>query len=532
MTPQPQAETVERAPTFNLLDEPWLPVRYLDGRTAEVGLLALFEQSAQIEGLAETAPPNLVALHRLLLAITHRALTRQLGQWKDRDRARWSVQGLPPGAVADYLAHWQERFWLFHPDHPFMQVAALASATETRDKLKPWTQVALPCATGDTPVVFDHALDSQPVAVRAAEVLRHMLGFQQFVPGGLVQMLKVSDKGGPLANAAAAMPVGSCLLQTLLLSLHPAVSIAEHDLPTWEKPPVTVMQLRADPTPATGCCDRYSRLSRAVLLVPDQVESEPSVRWLRFGAGLGLLEDDNAPDSMASFRPGTNGLVRMSFTEGRAMWRDLGALMPDTTGKLAHPAAVLSWATNLQQALNDWDADLPVMLAGLCSDKAKLVRWRAERYRLPSSTLCQADVSAALRSELQRCDGLFDPLRKLASELLWQTMPDPSHKDTKAKARALVNAGPLGASYYATTERHLPALLKLIGRGDLQAAHVDWSAALLQAAQGAWAAARGMLGSSAAALRADALTHRRFQALIQPLRPAIDTPQYAQEATS
>jgi len=28
---------------------------------------------------------------------------------------------------ADYLAHWRDRFWLFHPVHPFMQVAALAS---------------------------------------------------------------------------------------------------------------------------------------------------------------------------------------------------------------------------------------------------------------------------------------------------------------------------------------------------------------------------------------------------------------------
>lgn len=531
MTPQPQVDPIAQAPAFNLLDEPWLPVQYLDGRTAEVGLLALFEQAAQIEGLAETAPPNLVALYRLLLAITHRALTRQLGRWTDRDRARWYAQGLPPGVVADYLAHWRDRFWLFHPDQPFMQVAALASAEETRDKLKPWTQVALACANGDTPLVFDHSIDRQPVAVRAAEVLRHMLGFQQFVPGGLVQMFKVSDKGGPLANAAAATPVGTCLLQTLMLSLHPAVDIAEHDLPTWEKPTVTVMQLRAEPTPATGCCDRYSRLSRAVLLVPDPVEYKPSVRWLRFGAGLGLLEDDNAPDSMASFRPGTNGLVRMSFTEGRAMWRDLGALMPDATGKLAQPAAVLSWAINLHLARNDWDADLPVMLAGLCSDKAKLVRWRAERYRLPSSTLCSADVSKAVRDELRRCDDLFDPLRKLATELLWQTMPDPSHKDTKGKARALINAGPLGSSYYAIAERHLPALLQLIGRGDLAAAHVEWSAALLLAAQAAWAAARGMLGTSATALRADALTHGKFLALIQPLRPVIEALRHAEEAT-
>ena len=176
-TPATRPPEPAPAPAFNLLDSPWLPVRYLDGRNAELGLLAVFEQAAQIEGLAETSPPNLVALYRLLLAITHRALTRQLGHWNDRDRARWYTQGLPAGAVADYLAHWRDRFWLFHAEHPFMQVAALASADETRDRLKPWTQVALESANGNSPVVFDHALDTDPPLMEAAVVFRHLQSY-------------------------------------------------------------------------------------------------------------------------------------------------------------------------------------------------------------------------------------------------------------------------------------------------------------------------------------------------------------------
>lgn len=74
-------------PAFNLLDEPWIPVRSLAGEVSEIGLLELFERASQLEGLAETSPPNLVALYRVLLAITHRALTRALGTWKDADRA-------------------------------------------------------------------------------------------------------------------------------------------------------------------------------------------------------------------------------------------------------------------------------------------------------------------------------------------------------------------------------------------------------------------------------------------------------------
>src|SRR5690606_26595266 len=98
----------------------------------------------------------LVAQYRLLLAITHRALTTAFGSWRDKDRVRWYRDGLPLAEIKAYLQHWRERFWLFHPEFPFLQVAALATAEETRDKRKPWTQIALASANGNTPVVFDH----------------------------------------------------------------------------------------------------------------------------------------------------------------------------------------------------------------------------------------------------------------------------------------------------------------------------------------------------------------------------------------
>ncbi|HQC96827.1 MAG TPA: type I-E CRISPR-associated protein Cse1/CasA [Aquabacterium sp.] len=524
------------SPAFNLLDSPWLPVRYLNGRQAELGLLAVFDQADQIEGLAETSPPNLVALYRLLLAITHRALTRQLGQWTDRDRARWYTQGLPAGAMADYLMHWRDRFWLFHPDHPFMQVAALASAEETRDKRKPWTQVSLQCANGNTPVVFDHTIDTAPQPAAASVVLRDLLGFLQFTPGGLVKVFRSADKSGPLANTAAAIPIGAHLMQTLLLALHPSPQPGVDDLPSWEVAEPTVGLLTANPRPAAGSCDRYTRQSRSVLLLHEASHPTPSVRWIRFGAGLALADDDNAPDAMASYRHGSAGLVRVTFTEGRALWRDMGALLPDETGQFARPAAVLSWAANLHNAAGLWDADIPILLAGLCSDQAKLVRWRSERHALPSTSLQRADMWNAVRDELLRCEELFKQLRMVATDLLARTMPDPNSKDTRSRARALLDAGPFAATFFSTAERRLPALLQRIGRAELDAAHADWSAALLQAANNAWGAARGMLGQSAAALRAEALTHRRLQAALRPLRREPDAspaqqPRPIEEAT-
>src|SRR5690606_17063892 len=197
--------------TFNLLDEPWLAVRLHDGRVRELGLLELFERAGEISALAETSPPSLIAQYRLLLAITHRAITQAQARWADTERLHWYQEGLPLAAIRAYLERWRERFWLFHPQHPFMQVAALAEAEETRDKLKPWTQISLASANGNAPVVFDHSCDLAPRSIGAAEALRTLLGFLQFTPGGLVKTLRDSDKAGALANTAAVMPLGDTL---------------------------------------------------------------------------------------------------------------------------------------------------------------------------------------------------------------------------------------------------------------------------------------------------------------------------------
>jgi CRISPR system Cascade subunit CasA len=342
---------------FNLLDEQWIPVRYLDGRTDQLGLLQLFADARRIRALAETEPPSLIALYRMLLAITHRAFTRRFGRWTVNDMALHYRDGLPLDAIEEYLEHWRERFWLFHPDEPFMQVPALAGADATRDKFKPWTQIALDAACGNTPALFDHSMDGMTAPIDTAPALRKLLGFLQFTPGGLVKVLRTSDNAGPVANTAAVLPLGETLAHTLCLALHPAPREEQEDMPTWERTPPTLAQLCEPATLASGPNDRYTRLSRSVLLCQDTAGGN-RISMIRFAEGLALAEDENARDRMASYRAGTNGMVRLSFSEGRAVWRDLGNLLPDGSGKRNQPAAVLSWATTLFERVKSSDEDV------------------------------------------------------------------------------------------------------------------------------------------------------------------------------
>ncbi|MGD9521603.1 MAG: type I-E CRISPR-associated protein Cse1/CasA, partial [Tepidiphilus sp.] len=321
---------------YNLIDEAWIPVRGQDGQSRTVGLAELFRHAHIIRDLDEPSPANRVALYRLLLAILHRASSARFGSWARQERRRWRREGLPTDAVLDYLEHWRERFWLVHPEHPFMQVAALAHHPDTKDKKKSVLHLAL---LGNDGFLFDHR---KTATLPWPDALRDMLGLFSFTPGGLIKILKTSDNAGPLANSAAFLALGANLGETLLLNLGSAKS-NQNDLPAWEKVPPAIKDLAAPATLATGPNDRYTRQSRGVLL---DVDDDGRVSELWFAPGLALQDDPHAPDPMVAQRMSKDGktILRIRFDGGRALWRDLPSL---TAGAKEMAPAVLRHAADI-----------------------------------------------------------------------------------------------------------------------------------------------------------------------------------------
>lgn len=505
---------------YNLLDEPWLPVRLADGAVRSMGLLEAFRRSDEIKALAETAPPSLMAEYRLLLAIVHRALVHARGTWRDAQRVGWYRNGLPVDELCAYLEACRHRFWLFDPEHPFMQVAALATCSETSTRFPPST-VSLEQFYGtemfNQEVYRDHPWNPD-------DVLRSLIGYLSFVPGGFFpgKKLKSSEKAGALVNTAAVLPVGETLAQTLCLALHgaPLPGQPQDDLPAWERAPLTLAELRGDPVLATGPNDRYTRQSRAVLLEP---EADGRVRWLRFAAGWALGEDTHQADPMACFRAGSNGLVRVSFNEGRAVWRDLPALVPAPQGdgqKATQAAAVVQWAAGLRLLMDD-DSTQPLLVAGLASDQAKLLRWRLEQIVLPRALLVAPDRARELHGHVAQAEELHRQLRHLATDLVAATLPDSGSKDTRSRARSVLDAGPLSSTYFAAAERALWPLMDCIARDKPAEAETLWHRALHDAARQAWQRVLQGLGLSARVLRAEARLGPRLHGLLRQQLPAV-----------
>jgi hypothetical protein len=116
--------------SFNLVEEPWIPVRDLGGGgDREVSLAEALTESHLLQRIGGDIPTQEFAITRLLLAVVRRAIDwgpDPVGRW----RWLWDDGELPAADIKGYLAGVRDRFDLLHATTPFYQVADLQSASD------------------------------------------------------------------------------------------------------------------------------------------------------------------------------------------------------------------------------------------------------------------------------------------------------------------------------------------------------------------------------------------------------------------
>ena len=127
---------------FNLIDEPWIRVMENDCEIKEVSLMDAIVNAHRYKALGGEIPTQDIAVMRVILAVLHTVFSRydENGEQSELDedeyeaesrwKALWEKGCFPENAVREYLEEWHERFWLFHPQRPFFQVAGMKSGTD------------------------------------------------------------------------------------------------------------------------------------------------------------------------------------------------------------------------------------------------------------------------------------------------------------------------------------------------------------------------------------------------------------------
>ena len=268
---------MEARMSFNLLDVPWIRVRFTDGRLGEVSVRQALAEAHQISRIAGELPTQDAALLRLLLAILLGATRPEEERSEDEALADWTALWEPGRFdMADldpYLDTIRPRFDLFDAEAPFFQVAGLTTGSGNRSGL-----TKLIAEVPDGFKYFTTRAGAELESLSLAEAARWLVHCQAFDPSGIKTGATGDDrvKGGRgypfgipawAGNLGLVIAEGANLFETLAFNL-PLTSTGPDDLPSWERPQ-NGPGIDADHPLPLGPADAFTWPSRRLRLFTD-----------------------------------------------------------------------------------------------------------------------------------------------------------------------------------------------------------------------------------------------------------------------
>ena len=345
---------------FNLLDEPWIRVMTEDCTVVERSLMQVLLNSHRYQRLAGELPTQDVALLRLLLAILQTVFYRVDPEGEDdpiedraaairRWQALWNAGRFPEQPIRTYLETWRDRFWLFHPEHPFYQVPAAAVGTKFKaSKLNGELSESdhkmrlFPLRDGEEKETLSYA--------EAARWLVTLIGFDDSA-----STKKETGTGtGWLGDRVNVYAIGENLFETLMLNLvflKDGRYVWAENMPAWEQPTMTTAKKREIPLPDNQA-ELLTLQSRRLIL--SREENRVTGFSSTGGDFFGKEGRVNAfSEQMTLWRAGKTPknavpqFVPASVDPWRQMWRDFEVILgrrEDT-----HIPGVVAWLTELRR---------------------------------------------------------------------------------------------------------------------------------------------------------------------------------------
>ncbi|MBS0167938.1 MAG: type I-E CRISPR-associated protein Cse1/CasA [Nitrospira sp.] len=429
---------------FNLIDEKWIPVRFLDGSRHELGIQDTLLRAKDIAAIEDPSPLVVAALHRFLLAVLYRALEGPT----DIDQAKKLFkEGISGSKITAYLKKWRERFWLFDEKYPFGQIPTFEPKI-----WRSWTVLAAEHNADNAKVLFDHVDVEAPGTISEAAAARWILATQTFsVSCGKSELSHTGT--APSATAAIVLPLGNDLQDTLLFSLSPEnKEIAADDFPLWEREPESVRKLEEGlDRVSNGLADRYTWRVRSIRLAENNAGR---IEKLAFASGVGN-SSVNQVDPMLGYRiDDKNGKLPIQFRD-RGLWRDFDSLLPDQShlGPQVIEHAMVLTRSNQERFPRS------MLVLGQANNKAKIEFWRMERFALPEALSGSRFIRTEIRQLLQEAEdaqkSLWLACRSYARDLLSRGEREPDKKDIKEFVKQMT----INSWYWSTLESRFHEIL-------------------------------------------------------------------------
>lgn len=478
---------------FDLVDEPWLPLRDAEGPRL-AGLRDALTDPERFTGIDYAEIDEFFGLLRLMTVILNRAFEgpRRPSDWEDIAYG----DGYDVDAVHRYLDRWRDRFGLFHPTRPFLQYPELAG-----EKDAPANVLTPMLGSGNAVTLFSHVAEVDARALTPAQAARALVHVVLNGRGSL--------KGGEYGIFGARVAIAGATLRELLVENLPRHTAGAQDgIPVWERdePRRLPAAPRKSPQRCVGLMDLSTWQWRAVLLrrdedglvrrcvfgpapKPDGEEPTDPARWYRTPS---QKERERKPDLPLR--------VDQRLRPDRDVWRDADALVAALADRST--AGVLSWNVDYRRS-----AAFDVLVGGpLAELKGSWVVTgvRAASLPIPKAVLADAQlrtrVAAAVELADQRARTLYGAAGTLAREL---ARPAPGDNPTKKRVDDLLPSLNPASTFWPA----LPAAFVAFLRGVTEPAALDdWRVlvddearrALRQVVSGLAATPRGLRAAAAA----------------------------------
>lgn len=396
--------------SFNLIEEKWLPCVMLDNSLENLSLKDVLTKTSAIKELIGDSPPVTIALHRLLLAILHRALNapQTYDEWNDFWQAKgWNTDG----KLEKYLADWRHRFDLFDEKRPFYQVSSI------KDKVQDGAIIQLYFQGKNNATLFEHSTTSVPNAVSPAESARMLITFQGFDFGGI--KADGSAQTAPLLQSAICLVRGENLFETLMLNWHgydeedgdPFEFSYAEDLPPWERETETESKERT----VDGYVDLLTWQARTILLQPEITETgEAVIKNTVIMKGFQFPKDyeRQRKETMMAFKKSKKaGFYSIGFNENKSLWRDSLTLFQTVEDENYKPQ-ILDWLYQLvDEGVLKSSSVFPIDFYGLAADKGKLLFWQQEKLFLPLAILDNKEMLNKIKLAISFAEDIGGVLR-------------------------------------------------------------------------------------------------------------------------
>lgn len=466
---------------YNLIEEPWIPVRDLAGNRKELGIRDVLLTAENLSVIEDPSPLVTAALHRFLLAVLYRTLE---GPCDIDEAKKLFKEGLPKDKIKTYLEKWKNRFWLFHDKYPFGQTPDFEPKA-----WRSWTVLAAEHNADNAKVLFDHLDVSESGVIQLKQTAKWLLACHTFALGGGNSDFQYV-KDAPSASFVMAIPIGKNLLDTLLYCLVPQnQKVMTNDIPMWEREPEKIDQLKKVIDRAeSGYADLYTWRSRSVRL---KDKNSDGISEVAFASGIGYI-DSVAVDPMLAYKiievkdkekeAKVKKKIAVRFND-RGIWREFDSLLPD--GTHLSPAVI---ENSVFLARND-RARYPhsVIVLGQANNKAKVEFWRMEQFILPKTIIrdhyTREDIHSYLEEAKDVNKSLYSACANFGESLLSRGERKPEPSDIKG----FITQMPSLPYYWSTLESKFHDILRdytlECNPDDI---HHDWLVSVRNALQEAW----------------------------------------------